>query len=276
MRYFVLPYIQGSKAVKRIKAGIGAKSIKLVNSKWRPKPTRIVVNWGSSQPPIDLGTKLLNKPGNVGVATNKLHALICMRDNGVNVPVFTNRLEVAREWFADRKAVVFCRTLLRSSGGKGIVIATSADALVNAPLYTKRVRKADEFRVHVFKGEVIDVAQKRLRNGLANAENRNSYVRNHDNGWIFAHNNVVCPDEVKQECVKAVTALGLDFGAVDVVICKDTGRPVILEVNTAPGLENTQTITAYINSFNNYKKKEEEKQYAYSTFYKAAAKPRNI
>ena len=113
----------------------------------------------------------------------------------------------------------------------------------------------------MFKNEVIDVVQKRLRNGVKDQEGRNEYIRNLANGWIFAHENVNCPDNVKQEALKAVAALELDFGAVDVVVDKE-GKAYVLEVNTAPGLENQQTIQAYTNAFNNYKKKEEEKQYA--------------
>jgi len=40
------------------------------------------------------------------------------------------------------------------------------------------------------------------------------------------------------ECIKAVEALGLQFGAVDCVIDTD-GNPWVIEVNTGPGLEGT-------------------------------------
>ena len=38
------------------------------------------------------------------------------------------------------------------------------------------------------------------------------------------------------EATKAVAALGLDFGAVDVIYNEKYGRAYVLEVNTAPGL----------------------------------------
>lgn len=260
MKLYVLPYKRGSRAVRQIKARLNAPVIKLANSRWRPKPTRAVINWGHSAPPLQLGNHVLNKPAAIAKATNKLTALVVMHDAGISVPLHTSSREIAEDWFRqDEKTVVFCRTLLRSSGGKGIVIAKAADQLVRAPLYTKRVPKKDEFRVHVFNREVIDVVEKRLRRGLANEANRNSYVRNHDNGWVFAHDNVVCPDEVKTLAVQAVNVLGLNFGAVDIGVSAK-GKVYVFEVNTAPGLENQQTITAYVNAFKNYKKKEEEKQ----------------
>lgn len=59
----------------------------------------------------------------------------------------------------------------------------------------------------------------------------------------MARDGVVVSDETKAEAVKAVAALGLDFGAVDIVIDRE-GKPVILEVNTAPGIQGT-TLTNY-------------------------------
>lgn len=263
MKFYVLPYQKVSASAITISNNINAKRIKLVNSKWKPKSTRIVINWGHAQAPnIDIGKHVLNWYWAVTNASNKWTALVKMEQAGVSVPKNTGAKAEAESWFdKDKKCVVFCRTLLRSSGGKGIVIAKSKAELVDAPLYTLRIRKTDEYRVHVFKNEVIDVAQKRLRNGVKDQEGRNEYIRNLANGWIFAHENVNCPDNVKQEALKAVAALELDFGAVDVVVDKE-GKAYVLEVNTAPGLENQQTIQAYTNAFNNYKKKEEEKQYA--------------
>ena len=262
MKLYVLPYKRGSRAVNNIKKGIGAKTIRLLRSRWKPNKNKIVINWGHTAPPINLGVNILNNPGYVAYAVNKLAALSHLLAKGVSVPDFTHDKNVVMGWLTEKKPhVVFCRTLLRSSGGKGIVIAKTPLDLVAAPLYTKRVKKVDEYRVHVFNNIVIDVVQKRLRNGLANQDNRNTYVRNMENGWIFAHQGVVCPENVKQEALKAVAALGLDFGAVDIGVDKK-GVAYVFEVNTAPGLENNQTINAYVDAFNNYKKKEEEKQYA--------------
>ena len=52
----------------------------------------------------------------------------------------------------------------------------------------------------------------------------------------------------------ALTALGLDFGAVDILAClgkeipRRLSKAVICEVNTSPGLECTQTIKAYVDA----------------------------
>lgn len=258
MKLYVLPYQQWSNSAKRISRELRARRIKLFRSRFRPKPTRLVINWGNSNPPFVGYDNMLNKPDSVVLATNKLLAFEVLQANEVRVPKWTTDIDEAIKWFDKPDTVVFCRTLLRSSSGKGIVIAKTPLDLVKAPLYTRRVRKTDEYRVHVFNNVVIDVAHKRLRNGLANEANRNAFVRNIDNGWIHAHENVNCPQEAKDLAVKAVAALGLHFGAVDIGVTK-SGLPFVFEVNTAPGLENKQTIGAYITAINNYKKEEEQK-----------------
>jgi D-alanine-D-alanine ligase-like ATP-grasp enzyme len=53
-----------------------------------------------------------------------------------------------------------------------------------------------------------------------------------------------------QLSVEAVAALGLDFGAVDIIEDKE-GNFYVLEINTAPGLEG-HTVTSYAKAFHGY------------------------
>ena len=88
---------------------------------------------------------------------------------------------------------------------------------------------------------MIDIQQKKKVNG----GDANFEVRNHSNGWIYAREGVVIPDEAITHSIDSINALGLDFGAVDVIVGRDTGAINILEINTAPGLEGT-TLTKYV------------------------------
>jgi glutathione synthase/RimK-type ligase-like ATP-grasp enzyme len=97
------------------------------------------------------------------------------------------------------------------------------------------VKKKNEYRVHVFKDAVIDVQQKRKRRE-ADVDYR---VRNHEGGWVFCRENVDCPADVTREALKAVHALGLNFGAVDVGWNEHYEEACVYEVNSAPGLEGT-------------------------------------
>jgi len=110
--------------------------------------------------------------------------------------------------------------------------------IVEAPMYTKYVKKQDEYRVHVFDGEVIDVQQKKKRQLVPN-EDVNYQIRNSANGWVYCRDAVVVPDCVRTAAVAACAALGLDFGAADVGYNCAGQSAVVYEVNTAPGLEGT-------------------------------------
>jgi glutathione synthase/RimK-type ligase-like ATP-grasp enzyme len=65
----------------------------------------------------------------------------------------------------------------------------------------------------------------------------NMLIRSNRLGWKFMH--VKTTDKaLEAEAVKALKAIGLDFGAVD--CCIDaSGKPWIIEVNSGPGLEET-------------------------------------
>ena len=58
--------------------------------------------------------------------TDKATQLKSFNDNGVECPEYTNDRSVAAKWIADGNAVM-CRTLLRASEGRGIVIAETVD-----------------------------------------------------------------------------------------------------------------------------------------------------
>ena len=112
--------------------------------------------------------------------------------------------------------------------------------LPDAPLYTQYVNKRKEFRVHVCANKVFDVQQKVRSSryqGVAGFE-----VRNTANGFIFQRMGITVPDSAYFEAIKAITALGLDFGAVDVIWNESQDKAYVLEVNTAPGLEGSSVL----------------------------------
>ena len=132
------------------------------------------------------------------------------------------------------------RKLLRASKGRGIILAGREETvpIVPAPLYTKYVKKQDEYRVHVVRGVIIDVQHKRKRKERNN-EDVDYQIRNCRNGWVFCRGGVDAPECVRSASIAAVTALGLDFGGVDVGYNAHHGTACVYEVNTAPGIEGT-------------------------------------
>ncbi len=266
----IYPYKLGSHSARNLATLLNTRRVR-ANGRYVPKAAHLVVSLGAHTPPnwghyaALRGVEVINHWDRIGNAQNKLTALRILRENGVAVPAFTASKEQAKEFFTQRRSVVFCRTLLNSHGGRGIVIARSPEELVNAPLYTKYFPKRVEYRVHVFKGKIIDIAQKRLVNQERRAAieaTRNQLIRNLENGWIYARAGLEISEDVKQACIKACNLLQLDFGAVDCAV-DDEGKYVIFEVNTAPGLEGT-TLTSYANAIKAYIAEKQQKLNAQS------------
>lgn len=225
--------------------GHDVKKLLISGSRYRGYPSHLIINWGSScYRNIRPTHTIINKPEAVSLASNKLETFRKLSEAGLSyaTPKWTPSKERAKEYIEDEMETVYCRTLARGSQGRGIVIASTVDELVDASLYTCKVDVERELRIHVFRNSIIDFAQKkRMRSERLETEGIeevNEEVRNHSNGWVFARDGVQINDDIKAVSTATIGALGLDFGAVDLAVTP-RGQVKVYEVNTAPGLEGT-------------------------------------
>ena len=141
---------------------------------------------------------------------------------------------------------VVARTILRGHSGNGIVMLSSNQDQVNAPLFTQYVKKKDEYRVHVFKEKPFFVQRKARKSSV---ETPNWQIRNLAGGFIYARQELDVPECVEDVALKVFERTGLDFGAVDIIYNERENQFYVLEVNTAPGLEGT-TLQKYAEAIN--------------------------
>ena len=281
--FYIYSYNNASASARALRDALGARLIKSNNSRYRKRGGHVVINWGKTTPPdyeVDL-----NQPDRVAVASNKLSALEALQEAGVShVPFTTSRLE-AESWIVNG-AKVFVRSVLNGHSGEGITVANANndisflgsiseqlseegwdylaemvdneadnlfESLPEAPLYTHGLQNHGEYRVHVFNGEVILYQKKSRRvdddGNVITADGEHADVRNLTSNWIYRTGDLRRLERIEHLAVDAVAALGLDFGAVD-IIKDENGNVFVLEVNTAPGLGNTATLEAYVNAFN--------------------------
>jgi glutathione synthase/RimK-type ligase-like ATP-grasp enzyme len=232
----VRPNNRFSEGAKALAAALGGKRTLLEKRLKNPQDT-VVINWGNGTRPSraeNIAVKdWLNTASPIRMASCKLRTFLRLADVKVPTPDYSTEKEdaVTRLSNGEWKSA-FCRTVLNGSSGRGIVHAKTVEELVDAPLYVQYIPKSREFRVHVMKGKVIFVQEKRKRNGVE----ANEQIRSHDNGWVFCFKDVVLPTNEGELAIAAVSALGLDFGAVDVIYSKKQHKSYVLEVNTAPGL----------------------------------------
>lgn len=250
-----------SDTVNALKVEVAAQGDNLIkirrtNSNFSGRAGDVIINYGDSNMPSNvIGRATVLNPGHrIGNASNKSTAFRTFADAGVKTVDFTTSRTTAQEW-VDNGELVYARTRLQGHSGEGIVachrdpsslgniggVATSESA-VSAQLYTRGIT-ADrrEFRIHIMKGKITYVQQKKRRDGYADMPEYSGVVRNYHTGWIYATQMAQLNDEAKREALKAIAALGLDYGAVDVITRRDEAW--VLEVNTAPGMTGTNLTT---------------------------------
>lgn len=233
----IVPYKQTSESAKLLAKKLSELSGVQVISGPASFDYRNVL-WGSS------GTTMatMQPTAGINIAKNKLNTFRALKVANVAHPDWTVEKATAEGWIR-AGSTVLARTKLNASEGRGIVICKVLP-LPEAPLYVKLIKKKKEFRVHVLNGQVIDLQEKRRRNGVRQADGQpiDGTIRNIGNDWVFCRGNIVEPTGLRDLGVAAVRACGLMFGAVDVIWNEYHNRLYALEVNTAPGLcESTAT-----------------------------------
>lgn len=218
----------------------GAKALAVaLNVPYRNKELKYsdVINWGSTDVPRY--NRIVNSPEAVMIAVNKLKTFNVLENKNIPIVQYTTDRNQAMSWLSGDK-IVYCRQQIAGHGGEGILIVKDKVSLPNhCPMYTLGIEDSDEYRVHVMFGKVIDVSKKlKPRNAIVNP-----HIRNYNNGWVYGRNDIVIPRSVTTSSLIAVKTLELDFGAVDIL--HYNGKPYILEVNTAPGIQGT-TLNKYV------------------------------
>lgn len=191
------------------------------------RPARLI-RWGSrAESRFQAAGGALNKKSALNDAANKGRSLDLLTAAGVNVPPAADR-------FTGDLLVGRTETHV---GGSGFFLITSqrdfelASRNLHCSHFMAYIPTQREYRVHVFRGQVIGAGEKLM------GENATSlHIRNVATGWKFRYNNIDrIPRETERVACDAVRSLGLDFGAVD-IIKSINDNLYVLEVNTAPSL----------------------------------------
>lgn len=200
-----------------------------------PPTTRVgtLIRWGSTDNVRYMPGRTINKRNALLLATDKLAALRKLQESGVPTPnVYTQDVPVAAFPVLGRAAT--------HRQGTDIVLCMQRADLTRARAagcthFSEYIPTTAEYRVHIFQGEALKVSEKVF---TGDTEVYVPYIRNFENGYTFRNPRTVPQTMlriVEQYAAAAVEALGLDFGAVDVLV-GDDGYVRVLEVNTGPSL----------------------------------------
>lgn len=183
-----------------------------------------------------------------GQSVNKLVQYQWLKDNNIPSLEFTTDIHEALEW-CNEGDVVFGRKYLNASCGKGIVVIEKPEDMLLCPVYTKYKKKKREFRVHVFKNQVVSVVEKKRRKEF-NGE-RDTKIRNLANGYVFVQAVVDEPVGLRDLAIHAARVSPSDFRGVDIGYNKLKDELFVIEINSAPGIQGSN-IQKYLDKMVNY------------------------
>lgn len=205
-------------------------------------PGSTLIRWGSRTPTMS-AERVLNDTPAIANASNKLRSLELMREAGIPVP----------DWDTDPEALVertgYPILGRRRSHARGtdITLCLQRRDYIRRrrDYYVAYIPTNREYRLHVVGDRVIRAQGK----FLDVSEEYQPWMRNYSTGYRFRAPRRRLHSTRLDSAVQAVQALGLDFGAVDLIVA-DNGSHYVLEVNTSPACSPI-TGAAYVTAFAN-------------------------
>lgn len=208
-----------------------------------------LIRWGTTRDEevddifYSKGALVLNPAQELIGNVDKLNSLRVFRAAGVNCPNF----------WTDKKMIPRFPVLGRNRehrGGKDVVLINGSaiprfndySKIPDKCFYTEFICSTEEFRVHVFEKDVIRVTKKVFRghDRFDSAIEERQVIRNDTYGW--GHSAVDTNEFIKKypdavnHSIRAVASLGLNFGAIDLILRQSDNKPFVLEVNSCPRL----------------------------------------
>jgi hypothetical protein len=170
---------------------------------------------------------------NANSRTDKLWAAQTLAEAGVpTVEIHVGNRPPEGEWLGRTKLHRKGYDLVTSRGKDRMWKTTDPD------FWAKKEKLVDEYRCHVFKTDNGGYKVIRSAVRLPISPDCHPWVRSHRLGWRFSYTGLGGQSgrDIRDLSRRAVAALGLDFGAVDVG-AKEDGSFIVLEVNSCPQIE---------------------------------------
>lgn len=187
----------------------------------------------------------LNTSSAIRQARDKIYSLQLLLKNGIEIPTtgFANSPLDTNDLISMVGGAPLIIKLLEGTQGKGVVLAETkkaAESVINAfkslnanILVQEFIKEADgkDLRLFVINGKVVATIQRAAPPGEFRA-----------NVHLGGVATLIRPTaEEKRIAIKATKALGLDVAGVDII--RSSKGPLLLEVNSSPGLEGIETAT---------------------------------
>lgn len=204
-----------------------------------------LIRWGSriEEWTDDVYDKVINRSSAISLCSDKIAAIEAFIDNGIETPAYSiDPWELIEEFGYP----LLGRKRQHARGTDIKLILQERDLRKPCDYYTVYIPTKREYRIHVVGDKVIRVQGK----FLDNPKQAVSHIRNYATGYRFRKPRLRLKPDRLEAAVSAVKSLGLDFGAVDLLVADD-GLGYVLEVNTAPSCS-PLTLGAYAVALTEY------------------------
>lgn len=186
-----------------------------------------------------MGSLSANSSASISRSRDKLRALQLIGNSGVEMPV-TGYVHFSRDVESVLNTVgepPFVIKLLEGTQGRGVVLTQTMDAAISAIETMKKIdaniliqefikeAEGEDIRAIVVGDKVVASMKRKAKPG----EFRSNV---HLGGSVI---NYVMTDEEKDSAVRSAKVLGLHVAGVDLI--QSNRGPLVLEVNSSPGLE---------------------------------------
>lgn len=192
-----------------------------------------------------MGVYCLNTAAAITQSRDKLHSLQLLFENNIDIPItgFANSPLETDDLISMVGGAPLIVKLLEGTQGKGVVLAETnkaADSVINAfkslnadILVQEFIKEAQgkDVRCFVVDGKVVSAIQREAEPGEFRANI-------HQGGTASVIRPT--PDE-KRIAIKAAKCMGLSVAGVDII--RSAKGPLLLEVNSSPGLEGIEGAT---------------------------------
>ena len=186
-----------------------------------------------------MGSLSANSSASISRSRDKLRALQLIGNSGVEMPVtgyvhFSRDIESVLNTVGEPPFVI---KLLEGTQGRGVVLTQTMDAAISAIETMKKIdaniliqefikeAEGEDIRAIVVGDKVVASMKRKAKPG----EFRSNV---HLGGSVI---NYVMTDEEKDSAVRSAKVLGLHVAGVDLI--QSNRGPLVLEVNSSPGLE---------------------------------------
>lgn len=210
-----------------MKININGETSEALNILLPKNPTNVVVNWGVKSPKVNKGDNILNEV----LVLDKWKQAQLFKISGVVHPI------------TFKGVVRYSPSIIKSRVWRDVKVVEGCPKISEKYISQPLMGKDTEFRIHIIGSTPVIMSEK------VPFEHTDPDMWSMDTCHFIDRKDGKVNDGVKELAVRAVKALGYDFGAVDIMVCG--GSPYVLEVNSAPGL-NPKHIKTYVKELVKY------------------------